>query len=424
MGVDNKLHRAAEHARSAVAGRRGEEIRVLRRRLVAQRIASFGLGAAVVLVGVGIAVVAGSGAGTELVSPASDVTTTTVRAPTTAVSPITPPEVAETTIPEIANTVPPPGGDGLSEMDSLPSGLVYESGDGSVVLLAERGLGIVATPSVEYPDAWDLLFWDGLRDVGLYFGSGHKQGETPELVVRLLIDQDEPLVTVHGIAPLGVYELALPFGSQVPDDPSDIDWGDWDDSMIVIDEFYERPEVDRSVFVGSFDKSLLTAAQSPIVFEPWITTRAELDPDFSSMLLTFGFQGGHVSDSYTGPITADMFVPAPDLIIDSLTVDSLPTVAMCDAPTGVEPPPNQGRVLNDSIVFPTPMAAFEAIMDAELSDSWFPHSGYVELVVPDEEVVAYAKPLTEALEDGVVMLVETQRMDDGWAVTRWEGSGC
>jgi hypothetical protein len=424
MGIDDRLHRAAADARSSVAGRRGEEIRTVQRRVAAQRIAAFGLGAVVVLVGVGLAVLANSGTGTELVSPTGDVTTTTALPTTTTVSSTTTSEATETTSPEIANTIAPPGGDGLSDIDSLPSGLTESLGDGSVILLAEHELGIVAAPSVEYPNKWDLSFWDGLRDVVLDFGSDHKPEETPELVVRLLINQDDPVVTVHGVAPLGVYELALPFGNQIPDDPADIEWGEWDESMIVIDEFYQRPEVNRSVFVGTFDKSLLTNASTPIRFETWFTMDDKPDPALGDIFLTFGFQGGRISSSYTGPITTDMFLPPQDLVVDSMTVDSLPTVATCDAPAGVEPPSNQGRVVDDSTVFPTPMGAFEAIMNGELSDSWFPQNGYIELVVPSDQAVVYVKPLTETLDEEVVMLIEIQRVDDGWAVTRWEGSGC
>lgn len=321
-------------------------------------------------------------------------------------------------------TSPTEQGDGLSDVDSLPPDLAESLGDGSVVLFAERGLGMAAAPSVEYPDKWDLFFFDRLYDVVLDFGGDYKPAETAELVVRLLANQDDPLVTVYGIAPLGVYELALPFGDQIPDDPGEIEWGEWDDSMIVIDEFYQRPEVDRSVFIGTFDKSLLTSASTPIRFETWFTMSDEPSPELADMFLTFGFQGGRISDSYTGPITTEMFLPPQDLVIDSMDVDSLPTVAACSAPAGVEPPPNQGRIVNDAAVFPTPMAAFEAIMNGELVDSWFPHSGYIELVVPTDQVVGYVKPITETLEDQVVMLIEIQQVDGGWAVTRWEGSGC
>ena len=423
MGLDNKLHRAAADARSAVAGRHGEEIRVLRRRVAAQRILAFGLGAAVVLIGVGLAVLPSRSGNTELISPASEVTTSTVPT-TTTVSSTTTQQVPVTTIPEIANTIAPPGGDGLSDIDSLPPDLEVSLGEGSVALLAERGLGIAAAPSVEYAGEWDFYFFDQPYEVLLDFGGEYKPAETPELVVRFLVNQDDPVVAVYGIAPLGVYELALPFGDQIPDDPTGIEWGEWDDSMIVIDEFYQRPEIGRSVFIGTFDKSLLTSASAPIRFETWFTTSDQLDPALTDMFLTFGFQGGRISDSYTGPITAEMFLPPQDLVIDSMNVDSLPTVAICDAPDGVESPPNQGRVVDNTTVLPTPMAAFEAIMDGELADSWFPHSGYIELVVPDDQVVAYVKPIAETLEDQVVMLIQIERVDDGWAVTRWEGSGC
>ena len=59
MPIDDRMRRAAADARAAVARTRHEPIGTVRRRAAMQRIMAFGLGAIVVLAGVGAVAIAG-----------------------------------------------------------------------------------------------------------------------------------------------------------------------------------------------------------------------------------------------------------------------------------------------------------------------------------------------------------------------------
>jgi hypothetical protein len=131
-----------------------------------------------------------------------------------------------------------------------------------------------------------------------------------------------------------------------------------------------------------------------------------------------------VTDQYSGPITSALFNIPPQLIVDSITADSLPEVVNCQGGPGVgSPPANRGGEITDGEVLPSPETALEALLARDLGDSWYPQGGYIEMALPDG-TTAYAVPFNGDLNDGAVMLIEVEQTASGWTATSWEGSGC
>ncbi len=413
MPIDDRMRRAAADARAAVARTSHEPIGTVRRRAAMQRIMAFGLGAIVVLAGVGAVAMAGGSGDTVLVPPAGEATTstTTTTPTTTTVAPVATSAAPETT----STTLPTVRGDGLSDVDALRESFVEEN---ATLLLAIDGLGIAATPYVELDGVWYFRFSEPANyETRLAFGPDFVEGEMIDFIMWLLVDQESPTITVYGVAPLGVTELALPIvDANVASDGSG--------PVIRIDEFYQRPEVGRSVFVGEFDAAILTEATPPVRFDPWIVTPAEVEIDTRAIFESFGLQSGQVCDSCESPITADIFLPTRELLAGELEVDLFPEVLTCEGANGVGRPPNQGRTIENGEVFPTPRAAFEAIMRGELGDSWFPHSGYLELTDLAGNIAYGAPPDWGTLDDGVVTLINIVAVGDGWTISHWEASGC
>lgn len=115
--------------------------------------------------------------------------------------------------------------------------------------------------------------------------------------------------------------------------------------------------------------------------------------------------------------------PAEAAVVDSLSAESVPAAALCDAPAGTEVPPNRSAAISPVAFYPTPQEALVAFLPTQ--ETW-PQSGYVELTLPDG-TVAYGQPgFGEAdLDDGnYVIVAHVIQTTDGWAVDSWESSGC
>jgi hypothetical protein len=226
----------------------------------------------------------------------------------------------------------------------------------------------------------------------------------PEVLILLAFDDERSEFVVAGIAPANADHVELTFGDATP---------------VTVDRVFQRAEVGRSVFVGSFPYGLLLDQEGPLPVE-----MSAIGADGQEIPTpAVGYQGSTVNDQYTGPITPDLFRVLPPLVVDSTTADTPPEVMACQGGPEVDKiPPNQGREIADGEVLATPTAALEAIFAGELADSRYPHGGYVEISLPDNRM-AYAIP-SELTDGAAVVLIELTQVGNGWTVTSWEASGC
>ena len=110
---------------------------------------------------------------------------------------------------------------------------------------------------------------------------------------------------------------------------------------------------------------------------------------------------------------------ADELVVATRSVPFRPTAVTCDAPIGVEAPPN--RFVQADVALPAETAS--AALARYLAEAVEPppwSTGYTELVSADGSVAfGYATEPDRYL--GIVSVEET---DAGWAVTEWEIVGC
>jgi len=415
MGLDDRIRLAAADARAAVRGSKGTEIGVLRRRAVLQRLLAFGLGAVVVLAGVGLVLLPGRGTGTDLVTPIGNVTTTTTTSPATT-STTTAPEATQTTISATTTTIQQKIGDGLSDAELLPE--VFDEENVGTLLLAEHGVAIYAHSAVDDTGTTYFLFWEGSGSHATFdFGNDYLEGETPLVRMDLVVPGTGPAITIFGIAPLGARSIEVSFTEK----PNGRNGPSGVTNTITVGEFYDRPKVDRSVFAGTFDASILTSMTPPIAVDVALTGDGDTALYLDAITQSFGFQGASAPLEYDIPIATDWFIVPGDLVVESVDVEQLPTVLLCERPEYR----NEVRVVENGEVFPTPIEALEAILAGELKDSGSPPWGYIEFTDLEGTVLAYgAPPDWGILDDGVVMLIQVAQAEDGWTVTGWEGSGC
>ena len=93
----------------------------------------------------------------------------------------------------------------------------------------------------------------------------------------------------------------------------------------------------------------------------------------------------------------------------------------CQAPPGVEVPPNVGGDERGD-PHPTPVEALQAFL-AEPEGDRLAQSGYTELVERDG-TMTYAVPLAGGQPGQYVTLVSVVPAEGGWAVDGWRASGC
>ncbi|MGH3649301.1 MAG: hypothetical protein ACRDU9_01225, partial [Acidimicrobiia bacterium] len=272
-----------------------------------------------------------------------------------------------------------------------------------------QGDAFIAFPESEAESDWWISIAQAPHIDGKHLFGPDDQGENlagiPEVLILLAFDDEQSELVIAGIAPAKADTVEITFGDATP---------------VTLDRVFQRSEVGRSVFVGSFPSGLLFDQEPPLPVEMSATGADSQEIPTPAV----GYQSSSVNDQYTGPITSDLFRIPPPLIADSITADALPEVVSCQGGPGVDnPPANQGREITDGEVLSSPRAALESVLADELSDSWYPHGGYIEIALPDG-TTAYAVPFNGAPNEGAVMLIKVEQRADGWTVTSWEASGC
>jgi len=399
MTVDQKVREAASETRSAFAGRPRPPITRLANRDAVRRFTAVAASVLLVFATIGVAAWVGSGdvAGTADTPPVVSATT----------QPVT-----ETTV----NTVPPTTAststvlddDGLSDTSAVPEGWRTDFPEDGQFLLLDSGIALAAFPESESENDWWMTIAHAPHIDGLHEFGPDDQGTAlagmPEVSLLVAFSDERSEIVVAGVAPADTSTIEIRFG----------------DDTVTVDRVFQRAEVGRSVFVGSFPSELLTSQNPPIPVEMSATAA-----DGQQITLPdIGYQGSSGNHEYAGPITPELFRIPPPLIADSITADSLPEVVSCQGGPGVEnPPANQGGEITDGEVLPNPETALQALLAGELSDIWYPHGGYIEIALPDGRT-AYAVPFNGDLNNGAVMLIEVEQKANGWTVTSWEGSGC
>lgn len=401
MTVDEKIRNAASETRSAFSGRPHPPITRIRSRAAVRRFVAVAAGAVLVFATIGVAGWVAMGGSADMAETAD------TPLPTPAPSQPVVTEDASPSTTTRGSTVP--ADDGLSDTSAIPEGWRTDFPEDGEFLLLDSGIAFAAFPQ---PESEENDWWLSIAQAEHFDGShsfgpddqGVNVDRIPEVFVLLAFSDETSEVVVAGIAPAGASKVDITFGK----------------TPVTIDRVFQRPEVGRSVFVGSFPAELILDQEPPLPIEMSAT-----DADGHEVpLLSVGYQSASVNDQYTGPITSELFRIPPPLIADSITADSLPEVVECQGgPEADDVPPNQGREIADGEVLPTPRGALEALLGGELSDSWYPHGGYVEIAM-DDGTIAYAVPFNDDLASGAVMLIEVAPVADGWAVTLWEGSGC
>ena len=403
MTVEDRIREAARETRSAFSGRRHAPIARIANQAAFQRFIAVASGIVVVFATIGLAgwfAFGGSGG----IATAPDAPPTTAETQPATTSP-----TAETSTPTTTPEEAQPADDGLSDTSAMPEGWRNDFPDDGQFLLLDTGIALAAFPNSDSEDEWWMSVATAPHLDGMHNFGPDNQGVSmvgmPEVLLLLAFDDERSEFVIAGIAPANADQVELKFGDATP---------------VTVDRVFQRAEVGRSVFVGSFPYGFLLDQEGPLPVEMSATGADGQEIPTPAV----GYQGSAVNDQYTGPITSDLFRIPPPLIVDSVTADSLPEVISCQGGPGVEDPPaNQGREITDGEVQPSPRAALESLLAGELSDSWYPHGGYIEITLPDG-TTAYAVPLNSDLNDRAVMLIEVEQTAGGWTVTSWEGSGC
>jgi len=297
--------------------------------------------------------------------------------------------------------------DGLSDTSAIPEGWRNDFPEDGQFLLLDSGIALAAFPIPESENEWWMSIahaphFDGIHEFGPD-DQGVALAGMPEVLILLAFDDEKAELVIAGIAPPNADRVEITFGDATP---------------VTVDRVFQRGEVGRTVFVGSFPYGLLLDQRSPLPVEMSATGVDGQEIPTPAV----EYQGWSVNDQYTGPITSDLFLIPPPLIADSITADCLPEVVSCQGWSGVgNPPANRGGEITDGEVLPSPETALEALVAGELSDRWYPQGGYIEIALPDG-TTAYAVPFNGDLNDGAVMLIEVEQTANGWTATSWKAA--
>ncbi len=201
--------------------------------------------------------------------------------------------------------------------------------------------------------AYDVMFLLAIDNGGY---------DLPEILVGFAASQDDSKVTVFGVVPSGATEVELLMSGIVsPGDP------------LTIERIFDRPQVDRAVFIGVIDES-------------------------------------------------DFLLMTPDSREEAVAVviEVVPEVIACDgSEDGGTTPPNKGGPVTDAGTHASPAEALEAFVAELFSDPPIATSGYTEMSMPDGSIVYGIN------HDGnFVTLITVIPVGNGWTVDAWEASGC
>jgi len=161
-------------------------------------------------------------------------------------------------------------------------------------------------------------------------------------------------------------------------------------------------------------------------FSIWISARNICPLRFPPEVLDIGPPGDFdfVTEARQAAQLADEAIRATiagsdsgQLIVDSVTISSIPSIVACDA--GL---PNYGAKIRDSVRYETAAAALEELVsrtDLEVGIP-LPTAGYLEMLFGDGSIFFG----TSGFENVFGVVVHVIPFDDGWTLESWETSGC
>ena len=389
--LDERLRSAAAEIRDAYAGHRGVPMPAARRRPT-RRWVIMAVSAAVTAVVVGVGALALRDTAGPRPVPFGSADRGTV----------------PSTIPSSPTTAPPATtmsvDSGLSDKALLPGQWLEELPRDAHLLLAEDGIGLAAVPIAgpQSEPRWSLVVETASRfDAHFLLTSEDPDGDIPGAVLGLAVDEDAPVAIVFGITPLGATDVRLSVRGLEP---------------LVLDRVFDRPQVDRSAFVGTIELADLKRAEHGAVEMFVGRTAGEVTA------LVVELYESSAEAGYAGAVTGDTFVgPLP--VAGPVIVSELPEVVPCQVPAGVSAPARQGGPAAPISPRETPAAAFSAFLDIAPGDPPIARRGYTEIVGPDGSV-HYGLGYEDDIENGLVTLISVTRAADGWVVSAWEASGC
>ncbi|MCP3976946.1 MAG: hypothetical protein GY720_20860, partial [bacterium] len=314
MNLEKQLRQAASEARHATARRRGASIEAVAGGARSLRVVVFVAAAAVVLVAVGASTLVLTKPPGEVLVPVG--TNPIDERPGTTVASEPP-----TTAPGVTTSrAPILDGDGLSGADLLSSRWIAATAENGMILLMEDGIGLGVARGIKPGSGYQLIA-PSTRDHDVLIQLGPDDGNLPSVAVGFAAGNGDPIVKVFGIVPAHTVAVELDFGGG---------------ELIVINRIFDRPEVERSVFIGAVPESSLVAA------EPGSMVLSATDS--AGLVTSLAFAGDNVRataivrDSYTGALTLRTFQPEPLLIVDSVAVSAIPDLVGCLTFDGVIPP--------------------------------------------------------------------------------------
>jgi hypothetical protein len=382
MSLDQQLRRASNEIHDTFARRRGTPIGELARRSRILRMAAVGTAAAAfVAITIGVTTLALHGPTEPTVAPVGDEQTTVTSTPGTT-SPL------ESTTPSTA--APATGG-------SFPEGWPDDLADAEVILEA-NGIALALVPGVAEEGGWALAIMVG----GQYQAAGYVGGVG--VGIGTIDGDSEDEVTVFAVAPLDAAALRIEYGADTP---------------VVLDQVVTRPDVGYAFLIGTGPRQAITRETIAQGIE-MTAFDADGNPLYVfARVMTYFETGGR----YEGQLSTSTFGTPPvdttAMVIDSITVDTIPNVIACQAPDGITPPPFQGGTVTWVGTYPTPTEALAAFLADEVGDPPIVRAGYVEMIEPDGSITYGVD-----FGDGFVTLISVTPVDGGWTVDSWDGSGC
>lgn len=384
MNLDERLRQTAEELDRAVSDRSKPMPKRARRRITGPVIA-LATAAAVLIPVLIVTAVVFTGDGS---APLATEPTETEGQTGSTSAPVTSAPAPVTTWPPTTLMVD----SGLSEAD-----LATSLSDEGTLVLAEEGVALAVEP---IPDAnvtslSVLLGFDGETRGSLVDLSGG----IPDAAVWLKTTTTEETTraTVFGLVAPGSETVKLQLAG-LPE--------------LETSQVWERPEIDRAVFLGSVE---ITGS---VDSDEWEVTLTTGDGETIRILLE-----GNVEPILTveDTTTLTLFLPKRPLVVDSQEVETLPGAIVCQAPDDVDTPPNRGGVGTGADPHQNPEAALQGFVDQTAANFGLATSGFVELI-SSGELIGYGVEFMGG--SGYVTVVSLTQDDQGWTVDHWEASGC
>lgn len=298
--------------------------------------------------------------------------------------------------PETATTTTRPSttttriGDGLSQADQLPPGWDRGLGAEAALVLAEDGIALAVSEEGGFGFTTLAMGATAGRTV---VDSG---GEIPDTAVWVETVSGNRKATVFGLVALGTIHVDIQVDGV---------------THLSTDRVYQRPEIGRTVFIGTLDASNLRQAGSD-----WQITTTSPE-DVRSVVALDTPEAG---DDPKG-VSVRMLLAKRPLVVGRIDVDLLPRAVPCQPPDDVEAPANKRESLPGARTYSTPGDALHRFITDTASQHQLATSGYVELHT-SERLIGYGIEFEGG--PGFVTVVSVDQTELGWAATGWEASGC